>query len=58
VKRGTKSESADEPPSKRPKVEPSSSGVEEEVKKSFDKGAVSKVGIDIVPLLRKELTVM
>lgn len=45
VKRGAKSESADDPPSKRPKIEFGSSGVEEEVKRSFAKGAVSKVCI-------------
>jgi hypothetical protein len=46
VKRGPKSNDADGPPSKRPKVELGSSGVEEEVKKSFDKGAVAKVSTD------------
>lgn len=48
VKRGAKSEGADEHPPKRPKLEPGSSGVEEEVKRSFNKGAVAKVRIKII----------
>lgn len=47
VKRGAKPEGADEHPSKRPKLEPGSSGVEEEVKRSFNKGAVAKVSITV-----------
>ncbi|CAG8112799.1 unnamed protein product [Penicillium salamii] len=47
VKRGAKSEGSDDPPPKRPKIE-SGSGVEEEVKRSFAKGAVSKLTVAVL----------
>ncbi|CAG7941686.1 unnamed protein product [Penicillium olsonii] len=47
VKRGAKSEGADDPPSKRPKIEPGA-GVEEEVKRSFAKGALSKLTVAVL----------
>lgn len=48
VKRGVKTESADDHPSKRVKVEDSTSGVEDEVKRCYQKGTVSKVSIKIM----------
>ena len=49
VKRGAKTEAAGEHPSKRVKVEDSEPGVEDEVKKCYAKGTVSKVNIQILP---------
>ncbi|CAI7589637.1 unnamed protein product [Penicillium bialowiezense] len=48
VKRGAKPEGAGDPPAKRPKIEFGSSGVEEEVKRSFTKGAVSKLTVAVL----------
>jgi ATP-dependent DNA helicase 2 subunit 1 len=48
VKRGAKTEAAGDHPAKRVKVEDNSSGVEAEVKKCYEKGTVSKVGIQIL----------
>ena len=48
VKRGAKTEAADGHPSKRVKVEDSTSGVEDEVKRCYQKGSISKVSIDYV----------
>jgi ATP-dependent DNA helicase 2 subunit 1 len=49
VKRGAKTEADGEHPSKRVKVEDSVSGVEDEVKKCYAKGTVSKVSIQFLP---------
>ncbi|KAJ5562632.1 DNA helicase ATP-dependent Ku type [Penicillium sp. DV-2018c] len=43
VKRGAKTEPAESHPSKRMKVEGGASGIEDEVKKCYEKGAVSKL---------------
>ena len=48
VKRGAKTEPASDHPPKRVKIEDSAPGVEDEVKKCFDKGSVSKVSIRIL----------
>jgi ATP-dependent DNA helicase 2 subunit 1 len=45
VKRGAKAEPTEDHPSKRVKVEGDTSGVEDEVKKCYEKGTVSKVSI-------------
>ena len=48
VKRGAKTEPASEHPAKRVKVENNAFGGEDEVKKCYEKGTVSKVSIQIL----------